>query len=338
MARLLVEVGEGRHTGTDTTFGELLERWYEMKVLDWSPKTAVEHRRFIDKKIAPKLAKVSLRKLGAEDLDRFYAGLRKSGGMNGRPLGPASVRRIHVVVHAALEQAVKWRWVAYNPANAASPPAPKKSDIRPPTPAEVAKLIALATEDEPEFGLYLRLAAITGARRSELCAATWSDLDVERRRLTIRRAVVEGADGIVVKDTKTHLVHPVALDETTVEMLLAHRLRMAERALAVGTKLADDSFVFSYDPACEIPWRPDGITHRFGKLRKRAGLPKARAHDLRHWVGTQLGDAGLPIATISGRLGHSRSSTTLDMYTKSIDTTDERAAAVLADLLDRQPS
>ena len=337
LARLLVEVGAGAHTGSDVTFGELLERWFEMRSPDWSPKTVLEHRRFIDKRLAPALGSVPLRKLRSEDLDVFYARLRKSGRHGGGGLAPASVRRIHVVVHSALQQAVKWRWLPYNPADGASPPSAPKADIRPPAPADVARLLELASVEEPEFGFFLRLAAVTGARRGTLCALRYRDFDLERRRLTIARGIVDGPNGIEEKDTKTHLVHRVSVDQQTLELLAAHRRRMAERALACGVRLSDDAYVFSYEADCSKPWRPDGVTNRFRRLREQAGLPKARVHDLRHWVGTQLGDAGVPIATIAGRLGHSRNSTTLDMYTKSVDASDDLAAGVLAALLDGAP-
>ena len=337
LARLMVEVEGGQQGGSDLTFGALLERWFEMRSPDWSPKTVLEHRRFIDRLVRPALGSITLRKLRAEDLDRFYGRLRKSGGQGGKPLKASSVRRVHVVVHSALAQGVKWRWIPFNPADAASPPTPAKVDIRPPSPEGVNRLLELATDQDPEFGLFLRLAAVTGARRGALCALRYTDVDVDRRRLTIGRGIAHGPDGPVEKDTKTHLVQRVALDARTLVLLEDHRRRMVERAITCGAVLCDDPYVFSYDVTCSSPWRPDGVTSRFARLRVQAGLPKTRVHDLRHWVGTQLGDAGLPIATIAGRLGHSRNSTTLDMYTKAVDATDELAARVLAGLLDGQP-
>lgn len=241
------------------------------------------------------------------------------------------------MVHSALAQAVKSRWIPFNPTDAASPPTPAKVDIRPPTPEGVHRLLELATEQDPEFGLFLRIAAVTGARRGALCALRYTDIDDDRRRVTIGRGIVHGPDGPVEKDTKTHLVQRVALDERTLFLLGEHRVRMVERAATCGTVLCDDPYLFSYDVTGATPWRPDGVTSRFARLRVEAGLPKTRVHDLRHWVGTQLGDAGVPIATIAGRLGHSRNSTTLDMYTKAIDATDEVAARVLAGLLDGPP-
>ncbi len=78
---------------------------------------------------------------------------------------------------------------------------------------------------------------------------------------------------------------------------------------------------------------PDVCTNRFTRLRAGLGLHRVRLHDLRHFVATVLGEAGVPIATISGRLGHGDNATTLNLYTHTFAATDQRAAAYLGSLL-----
>jgi len=84
------------------------------------------------------------------------------------------------------------------------------------------------------------------------------------------------------------------------------------------------------------PWRPDVCTNRFGRLRARLGLERVRLHDLRHFVASILIDGGIPISTVSSRLGHSQTSTTLDLYTHAIPATDQRAADYLGSVLTRR--
>lgn len=62
-----------------------------------------------------------------------------------------------------------------------------------------------------------------------------------------------------------------------------------------------------------------------------------RLHDLRHFVATVLGDGGVPIATISSRLGHRDTATTLNIYTHALPATDQHAAAYLGSLLSPGP-
>jgi len=332
-AQLLVEVGEGQHLGTDATFGELVERWYEHVSPDWSPKTAVETRRMIDKVVLPRLGKARLQRLRAADLDRLYTQLRTSGGVSGGPLAPATVRRIHEIIRRALKQGVRWGWMSINPALHASPPRVPKSDVVPPTPEDIAHLLELAGVEDPDLAVFLRLAAGTGARRGELCALRWSDVDLESRTVLIARAMVLGSDGMVERGTKLHAARRIALDADTIDALSEHRARAGERAGECGVDLPEGARVFSFEPDGRTPWRPDVVTNRFNKLRRKAGLDSVRLHDLRHYVATRLIAAGVPVRTVSGRLGHANAATTLNVYSAFVQASDRDAAELLGQML-----
>lgn len=101
-------------------------------------------------------------------------------------------------------------------------------------------------------------------------------------------------------------------------------MRSRERWLALGEHLTDDALLFSDVEG--RPWRPDVYTNRFARLRAELCLDRARLHDLRHFVATVLGGAGVPIATISGCLGHRDNATTLNLYTHALPATDQVAA------------
>ena len=335
LTRLLSEVAAGQHSGADVTMGELLDRWFAMAAPDWSPKTAVETRRFIENYIRPHLGSVKLRKLTTSGIDGFYAMLRVSGGKNGRPLAATSVRRVHVVVRRSLVQARKWGWIAINPAVDASPGRVVRHEIDPPAPWAVMGLIERADRDEPDLGVFLRLAASTGARRGELCALKWSDIDLDAASLMVRRSLVDCPAGkYIEKDTKTHQSRRVSLDVSMVALLRTHRVRQGERALACGVGLDRDARVFSYEADGSVPWRPDGVTARFVRLRDKAGLGHVRLHDLRHFVATRMLAAGVPVTTVAGRLGHANSSTTLNVYAHFLESSDRDAAEALGRVLD----
>ena len=332
--RLLVEVGDGAHQGTDATVGELLERWLAVASPDWSPKTVLETRRFFDRLLLPRFGALPLRKLTTAPIDRFYAELRTSGGVGGRPLAPASVRRIHVVLRRGLQQGVKWGLINVNPAANTTLPRIPRVDIHPPSPAEVAGLIRLATEDEPELGTFLRMAAATGARRGEICALRWADVDLEVGTVVIARSIIQGGAGLVEKETKTHGIRRIALDRGTLDELEEHHRRSVELAGAFGVTFGTGAFVFSMQPDRSTPWRPDLVTSRFIRLRTKAGLPNVRLHDLRHYVATRLIGSGVSVRTVSGRLGHANAATTLSVYSHFMQATDQQAAQLLGDLLD----
>ena len=91
--------------------------------------------------------------------------------------------------------------------------------------------------------------------------------------------------------------------------------------------------MFSFDPDGTRPWRPDVVTHRFARLREQVGLPTVRLHDLRHYVATRLLAGGVAVSTVAGRLGHARTSTTLNVYGHFVPSSDQAAADFLATLL-----
>jgi integrase len=96
--------------------------------------------------------------------------------------------------------------------------------------------------------------------------------------------------------------------------------------------LRRDGFVFSHDSDGRWPWRPDSTSRAFRLLRHEVGLDDVRLHDLRHFLATRLLAAGIDVRTVSGRLGHSLTSTTLNVYAAFVPDADCRAAEVMGRL------
>src|SRR5206468_3227684 len=118
-----------------------------------------------------------------------------------------------------------------NPVANATPPRRVHRELRPPTPAEVLRIVEAAEQVDPGLAVYLLVAAATGARRSEVIGLRWSDVDLDAGAVVISRGVVVGLDGLVEKDTKTHAARRIALDVGTTELLRAHRAKAEEAAL-----------------------------------------------------------------------------------------------------------
>jgi integrase len=335
-AWLITEVGAGQHRRTpNRTVAELLGRWLEWRqsVRPISPTTVATYRGYIDRSILPAIGKLQLGRLDAATLDAFYAHLRKRGGKGGRPMAASSVHQVHAILSGALNRAVVWGWTAHNPARLATPPSIERTDLQPPAVEDAARLLAVALAEDPELGLFLRLAVVLGARRGELCALRWSDVDLDQGEVLIAGGIVRvPGKSLVDKATKTHAKRRVALGADTVELLRAHRLTQAKNALAFGTTLALDAYVFSHDPDGSTPINPDGITHRFRRLARRLGV-RCRLHDLRHFMVTQLVAGGVDWRTVAGRAGHADGHMTLSTYAHFQQAQDRQAAEFMDRLL-----
>jgi integrase len=318
----------GRFGGTTTTFRQLSEQWLRLAGNDLSPTTLRTYQNLLSKRILPAIGDVPITRIQPSDLDLLYNGLIQRIG-----LSPKSVRQIHAIIRRAFRQAVLWGWVSSNPAANATPPRLKKSDLSPPDVNQVEELLRSAHQRDPELANFMHVAATTGARRGEVCALHWSNVNFDLRTLTIEHNIIEVAGGLIEKDTKTHQSRQIALDDDTVAVFENQRQFALDRAAAIGATLSENEYVFSHELDGSKPWVPGSVTKRFILLRKDLGYNDMRLHDLRHFAATRLMVAGVPVRTFSGRLGHASPATTLSVYSHFVEASDREAAGVMGGLV-----
>ncbi|HEX4434108.1 MAG TPA: site-specific integrase [Acidimicrobiales bacterium] len=317
--------------GAHTTVAALLDQWFARGRATWSPTTVRNLTSIVERHLKPGLGDILVGDLTTAIVDEFYKDLRSGGRIDGKALAVGTVRRIHSALHAALAQAQRWSWVFENVADQATPPRGEPSEMRPPTPGQVAQLLEFVARD-PALHLYLTLAATTGARRGQLLALRWIDVDLVGGSLSIQRSLVDGPDGPLLVPTKTRRSHRVALDGSSLELL---RRQHNAAEVGGGEVLPEDRFVFSSDEAGTRPWSPNFVTKRFIRVRRASGLSHFRLHDLRHFMATQMLDAGVPIPIVAARLCHARASTTLNVYAHAVPGGDRLAAEALWQRVDQ---
>jgi integrase len=291
------------------------------------------------------LGAMSVSRLDAETLESFYAQLRRcrercdgrrQSGHTCKPLAPATVRLIHANLSAALSSAVRWRWLAINPAAQAAKPAVPKSEPHPPTADEAAMIVAEAWKD-PDWGMLVWLAMVTGARRGELCALRWNRLDFRTGVLEIRTSIAQQGGTTWEKDTKTHQQRRITLDEQTLALLQAYYHHRAALADAVDMELAPAGRIFSPVPDGSVWVKPDTVGQRYERMCARLGWDM-NLHQLRHYSATELITAGVDVRTVAGRLGHSGGgTTTLKVYSAWRSEADQRAAGALGGRMPAAP-
>ena len=231
-ARLLEEVGAGRHKGSRSrTMAELLERWLEWRptVRPIAPTTVSSYRAAMDRYILPALGKLPVRQVDAATLDAFYAHLRTRGGKDGRPLKASTVHEVHASCRAPSSRPSRGAGSATTRPSRRPPHRSRRptcSRRRPRTPPGCCR----PRTRRPELGLFLRLAVVLGARR-EICSLRWPDIDFDRGEVLIAGNVVRvPRQALVHKDTKTHAKRRVAIGAGTVELLRARRVAQAKDA------------------------------------------------------------------------------------------------------------
>jgi hypothetical protein len=156
--QLTAEAEEGEHSGTDATFKEVAERWLTLAEGDLGPTTVRRYRGLLTSHINPAIGDRPIHRIRTSDLDDLYQGLIRERG-----LSAASVRQVHATIRRAMSQAVRWGWIANNPAANTTPTRVRANTITPPEVDQVLRLLDAAREHSPEFGRFLH------PRRHDLC-------------------------------------------------------------------------------------------------------------------------------------------------------------------------
>jgi integrase len=267
---------------TDVTLGEILDEWLrrcreEVAIEKRSPSTLSTDED--NAKYLEPLRPIRVRQLEANRVTALYRELerngRQSGMRPGKPLSPSTIQNVNRTLQAALNAATQWDppWLAANPIHRATKPK-VRNPIRSVGDEEQWEAI-YGWFEGTEYQDYLELAVITRMRRGELVALQWRDIEWDQQRLLVWKAVARGReeDGTQIyqvrHQTKTDVERYIGLDADTLGQLRARRRHMQERALALGTKLVRDAFVFSDEPDGSVPWRPERFTHAWLWMRQQ---------------------------------------------------------------------
>lgn len=289
--------------------------------------SAKTHRTYSDLvrlHIAPELGRLDVGKLSAPQVQSLLRKKERDG------LSPRTVAHIRGVLRTALNDGVRMGMLARNVA--ALTDSPRRHTIeREPFTAEEARALLAAAESDRLAALY-RLALTLGLRRGELLGLRWADVDLDAGRLRVARTLQRVNGEIALKEPKTERSRrTLSLGPAAVAALRAHRDRQAWERKAAGDRWRDSGMVFTTTIGTTID--PDRLNKHYKALLARAGLREQRFHDLRHTAATLMLRDGLPVHEVSAVLGHSQTSTTLNVYAHVLPGAHVRAAAAMDRLL-----
>jgi integrase len=303
--------------GGDIPLGEAITRWRRVTKHE---AATVRNYDLAVKTIPARMLATPIAKIRAGDIAEIVEAVEAEHNVH-------RARLVHAVISGALTRAWKWEWIAANPARRITPPAaPSRADTQP-SPDQVRALLALVADDA-QMTAWLYLSAVVGGRRGEVLALRWSHVDLDIGEVWIAQALdpIKGT----AKTTKTRTQRRVSIGGDTVDAVKAWQVALSQRADAVGAGLVADPWVFTDELDGSRPWRPDVATKRFIRLRNKVpGAGKVRLNDLRHFVATELLAAGVDVKTTSGRLGHTRTTTTTDTYGHRLPASDQAATEVI---------
>lgn len=318
----------------NATVGQLIELWRE-RVLpnrDLAYSSTLSYQREL-RVLTAEFGTVRLRSLDVARVERGIDRIASGELGRGWALSRRSLKFARSTLAQVLDEGVRRRWIAHNPARLAelTPTAAKAVPRKALTPAEADELWnAVATE---RLGNFVRLMLTTGLRPGEALGLCWDSVDLDGGTLTVRRAVrLERGRARLFDELKSaSSFRTIGLAAPTVDVLRAQRVAVAELKLAARTWTVDDPGLV-FPTVNGTPWNPANVRRELYRICDEAGLPRVRPHELRHTAATVLSDQGVPLELIADLLGHVDVSMVSQTYRHRVRPSADAAVEVMGRL------
>ena len=304
----------------DYTVASWLRTWYELySKPNVRPSTANYYHRSIEQHVIPRIGGIKLSQLTSRDIQKLYRDLQENGRLREvqrakKPgLSNATVRGIHMMLHNALDRAVKERLILRNPTEDCIIPKIEKQEMKILHPEDMSAYLQAADKHGVLPMFYLEL--VSGVRKGELVALLWDDLDTASRTISVSKQAAVRNGEITISRPKTETsVRRISIPQEAIDLLIQEH-----------EKHPDNPYMFP-SPKTGGMYYPDSVVNLHKKLLKDAGLEHIRFHDLRHTFATMALQNGVDVKTVSSMLGHYDAGFTLRTYTHATRQAQNEAA------------
>lgn len=336
--------------GEKITFQEFSKRWMKEYAPAHLKATSIEfYQHLLDKHILPSIGNIKLAKLQPAAINKLYNSMRehrtdgKAGGYS-----PATIKRVHATISTILTTAVYWNIITDNPCSRLRPP--KLPNVQNQDFFTQEQTASFLVEIDAELAagqinlqqyIFLQLCLFCGMRRGEVVALLWSDIDFEHSTISITKSttIVQGKAHTEEPKNKTS-IRTISAPDHIMDLLRRYRIEYNTYRLSIGSQWVEypeGEFIFiQWNGSQMYPSTPYNV---FKKVIKRYNnthteqLPEITLHGLRHTSATLLISENVDIRTVSNRLGHAQTSTTMNIYSHALKKKDEMAADTLEKLL-----
>ena len=268
------------------------------------------------------------------EVQMFYNSLN-TPDKNGKVLSPKSIKNVHIVLRAAMNQAVENDMIRRNPCHNAKLPKVYKTEIRPLTDQQVHDFLIEAEKDNL-YGTLLRVILFTGLREAEAMGLTWDCVDFKKGSLTInqqlqRRPQSAGGPQLTpTKNGKPRILRPAGFVMNILQERYEQQIEQRKEAGSAWEAWRTEAehkkaLVFTNEVGHLL--QPKRVYLHFKKIAEEVGAPEAKVHDLRHTYAVLSLQNGDDVKTVQMNLGHASAAFTLDVYGHVSDRMQRESAA-----------
>lgn len=336
LARLMTERSTGDYVEPhNETVAGFLERWLAYMEPRLAPSAYASYRYVVTLRLVPELGSMGLQQLRPEHIaaaERKWLTKGRLGSKRGsrqNELSPKTVVNYHRVLREALQQAVRWRALKWNPCDSIDPPRWERTEQNSFSLVEVQRLLETLKDIKHGSALYVLVA--TGLRVGELLGLRWrEDVDLDGHVIRVQQQYDRVPQ--TFRDTKTHRSRRhVTIDADLVSALRQHRVAQAERQLRAGEMWEASGLVFTDDLGRHLTHSQ--LRRALERALTAAGLKHIHLHGLRHTHASLLVQLGTHMKLVQERLGHASFQITADTYSHVAPGLHEQAANLLGKAL-----
>jgi len=315
------------------TVAQLLEQFVKNREsLGRGAKTIEEYQRIANLYVVPHVGSVAVAKLRPAMVSAWIATIVERGGATGKPISAKTARHAFALLSSALRWGVRLELAGRNVCESVEPPKPPRTEAKALRDDEVSRLVAISRGTR--WQQFIAIALASGARRGELLALTWDDVDLQERRMTIAASLSQTAARVFLKTTKTDRRRIVPLSTGMLAAFRAQRAMQAADRLRTGRHYAADANAVFTDELGQR-YSPKSATNAIARLATAAGIETTSLHALRHTAASLLIGSGVDVRTAAAILGHSNASVTLSVYAHVVEGSERAAIDLLGDRLER---
>lgn len=336
--------------GEKITFQDFSKKWLEeYSEVQLEKTTTAFYESMLNIHILPVIGHLKLAKIQPAHLNKLYMDMlkqRKDGKEGG--YSPTTIKRVHATICSIMSTAMQWNMILDNPCERVKPPKQtrKSKDVEFFTLEQTEAFLGELEKETKEgtiklqHNIFMQLAVFCGLRRGEAIALTWSDIDFVNNTISISKStsIVKGKPITKAPKNETS-IRTISVPVHIMKLLKRYHIEYNTYHLTIGSQWEGEDHVFiQWNGSQMYPSTPyfvfKDIINRYNKEHdEKEHLPDIPLHGLRHTSATLLISQNVDVRTVSNRLGHAQTSTTMNIYSHSLQKKDVAAADTLADLL-----
>lgn len=350
LARFVTEIDNGDFKQpSKVTFKEFAQKWLkDYAEIELAPKTVFRYKELLEGRIYRAFGDKKLDKIKPLDLVDFYNSLRKKHKYMGvdkegkkvekeaEKISEQTIKHYHRLISAIFEKAIKWEVLTgTNPARRVDAPKTEKKKAKcydEKHMQALLKALEKVGQEELKYKVATMIALMTGARLGEIMGLEWQDIDSENKTIEIRQASQYlPRQGVFTKVPKNETSErKISINETLLKILDEYKEDQRSKGFICQ---GNNRLFITWEGK---PMHTYTITKWFPEFLENNKLPHLNFHGLRHTSATFLISQGMDIETVAGRLGHSTSATTQNVYSHFLESKDRQAADIMEDTFNKK--